>query len=77
MAIMCPWDDSGKLVPGVTVRSWLEYLRSLEHSGTVTIDREYYKFPSMLICPPDDLDLSAVVVAFNNGYYGTPGVLTK
>lgn len=77
MSIMCPWDNSGKLVPGVTVRSWLEYLRFIGYSGNITIDRVYYKFPSLLICPPDDLDLSAAVVAFDDGYYGNRGILTK
>lgn len=77
MAIMCPWDNSGKLVSGVTVKSWLEYLRSIEYSGNITIDRVYYKFPSLLICPPDGLDLSAPVVAVDDGYYGNYGVFTK
>lgn len=77
MSIMCPWDNSGKLVPGVTVRSWLEYLRFSGYSGNITIDRVYYKFPSLLICPPDNLDLSAVIIALDDGYYGNYGILTK
>ena len=77
MAILCPWDSAGKLLPGVTVKSWLEYLRSIEYSGNITIDRVYYKFPSLLICPPDGLDLSAPVVALDDGYYGNYGVFTK
>lgn len=77
MSIMCPWDNSGKLRPGVTVRSWLEYLRFVECSGNIAINRVYYKFPALLVCPPDHLDLSAAVVAFDDGYYGNYGILTK
>ena len=77
MAAMRPWDESGKLISGVTVRSWLEFLKSTEYSGTVTVDRAYYNFPSVLISRPDDLDMSAEIIALDDGYYGTPGVLTK
>lgn len=77
MSAMCPWDKSGKLISGVTVRSWLEFLQSTGYSGAVTVDRVYYNFPSVLISRPDDLDMSAELIALDSGYYGTPGVLTK
>lgn len=77
MSIMCPWDSAGKLIPGVTVKQWILFLQSVGYSGNVTIDRIYYNFQSLIFCPPDNLDLSAVIIAFDDGYYGNYGILTK
>ena len=77
MAIMCPWDNSGELIPGVTVKQWIAFLQSIGYSGNVTINRTYYDFHSLTCCPPDNLDLSAVIVALDDGYYGSHGVLIK
>lgn len=74
---MCPWDSAGKLIPGVTVRQWAEFLRGKSLGGNVTIDRVYYNLHSLLIAPPDEVNLDAIIVALDNGYYGTYGVLTK
>lgn len=75
--ITCPWDASGNLIPGTTVRQCIQYLKSIEYSGNVTIDRTYYNLHSLLIAPPDGLNLDAVITAFDYGYYGNPGILTK
>lgn len=72
-----PWDASGNLIPGTTVRQYIQYLNSIEHSGNVAIDRTYYNLHNLLIAPPDWLDLDAVVNALDYGYYGNPGILTK
>lgn len=72
-----PWDASGNLIPGTTVRQYIQYLKSIEYSGNVTIDRTYYNLHSLLIAPPDGLNLDAVITAFDYGYYGNPGILTK
>lgn len=73
----CPWDSSGKLIPGTTVRQWAEFIRANSNGGNVTINRVYYNLHSLLISPPDGVNLDATITAFDNGYYGTPGVLTK
>lgn len=77
MSIMCPWDSAGKLIPGVTVKQWIAFLQSIGYSGSVTIDRIYYDFHLLVCCPPDNLDLSAVITALDDGYYGNHGILTK
>ena len=77
MSIMCPWDSAGKLIPGVTVKQWILFLRSVGYPGNVTIDRIYYNFQPLIFCPPDNLDLSAVIIAFDDCYYGNYGILTK
>lgn len=75
--ITCPWDASGKLIPGITVRQYVEYLISCGTSGNITIDHVYYNLHSLLIAPPDGLNLDSIVVALDPGYYGNHGVLTK
>lgn len=77
MSIMCPWDSAGKLIPGATVKQWILFLQSVGYSGNVTIDRIYYNFHSLACCPPDNLDLSAVIIALDDGYYGNYGIITK
>ena len=72
-----PWDASGNLIPGTTVRQYIQYLKSIEFSGNVTIDSTYYNLHNLLIAPPDELDLDAAITAFDYGYYGNPGILTK
>lgn len=75
--VTCPWDASGNLIPGTTVRQYIQYLSGTEYSGNITIDRVYYNFHDLVIAPPDWLDLDAVVTALDYGYYGNPGILTK
>lgn len=74
--VKCPWDGAGKLIPGATVGQWIDYLASTGYSGNITINRTYYNFHSLRICPPSRVDLSAPITAFDDGYYGTRGVLT-
>lgn len=51
--ITCPWDDHGKLLPGLTVRQYVQCLVDMGVSGNITIDRVYYNLHSLLIAPPD------------------------
>ena len=39
--ITCPWDDHGKLLPGLTVRQYVQCLVDMGVSGNITIDRVY------------------------------------
>lgn len=73
----CPWDESGKLIPGVTVGEYAMYLKSIGVSGNFTIDGTSYNLNSLLIATPDDVDLDAIVIAHDGGYYGNYGVKTK
>lgn len=50
--ITCPWDDHGKLLPGLTVRQYVQCLVDMGVSGNITIDRVYYNLHSLLIAPP-------------------------
>lgn len=60
-----------------TVRQFIDGLCASEYSGTITIDRVYYNFHDLVIAPPDGLNLDAAITAFDYGYYGNPGILTK
>ena len=73
----CPWDDSGKLLPGITVRHYAEYIKHNSNSAHFTIDGVYYNLHTLLIAPPDSVNMDAIVVASDSSYYGTPGVKTK
>ena len=75
--ITCPWDDHGKLLPGLTVRQYVQCLVDMGVSGNITIDRVFYNLHSLLIAPPDRVDLNAVIIGSDPGYYGTHGILTK
>ena len=73
----CPWDESGNLIPGVTVREYAMFIKNNGGSGNFSINGTLYDLHSLLIAPPDDVDLDAVVIAHDDGYYGNPGVKTK
>lgn len=71
------WDKLGNLAPGTTVRQWAEDLRRNTNGGNVTINHVFYDLHKLLISPPYGVDLDAVIIALDYGYYGTPGVLTE
>ena len=73
----CPWDASGKIKKGVTVREYAEFFRDNGNHANFTIDGTYYNLRNLLIAPPDGVDLGAIVIEAESGYYGTPGVRTK
>ena len=73
----CPWDDSGKLLPNITVRQYAQFVRDNGNSANFTIDGVYYNLHTLLIDPPAAVDMDATVIASDTGYYGTPGVRTK
>ena len=73
----CPWDDSGKLLPNITVRQYAQFVHDNGNSANFTIDGVYYNLHSLLIDPPAAVDMDAIVISSDSGYYGTPGVKTK
>ena len=72
-----PWDNSGKLLPNVTVRQYAQFVRDNGNNANFTINGVYYNLHSLLIDPPDGVDMDAIVITSDSGYYGTPGVRTK
>ena len=73
----CPWDDSGKLLPNITVRQYAQFVHDNGNSANFTIDGVYYNLHNLLIAPPNGVDMDAIVISSDSGYYGTPGVRTK
>ena len=73
----CPWDDSGKLLPNITVRQYAQFVHDNSNNANFTIDGVYYNLHSLLVDPPYGVDMDAIVISSDSGYYGTPGVKTK
>lgn len=73
----CPWDDSGKLLPNITVKQYAQFVHDNGNNASFTIDGVYYNLHRLLIDPPAPVYMDAIVVSSDSGYYGTPGVRTK
>ena len=62
-----------------TVREWLKDTINYDvsYGGNLTINGVYYDINNLRVYIPDDINLDARIKRFDDGYYGTPGIITE
>lgn len=61
-----------------TVREWLKKVTSYDTNfDTLTINGVYYNTHNLRVYIPDSINLNAKIKRFDDGYYGTPGIITE
>lgn len=77
MADLRVWDNAGNMIPNKTVQDWIDFYKAQGYSGNFFINKKCYDFSTLSIRTPYDVDKTKVVTQIDNGYYGTPGIITE
>ena len=77
MADLRVGDNAGNMISYKTVQDWIDFYKAQGYSGNFFINKKCYDFFTLSVRTPYDVDKSKVVTKIDNGYYGTPGIITE